>query len=66
MAYFTREQSIVGKADLMKPFTVDEKQLGYRPIYPEEQAERARMRREAFDLVSAAKRKAEEPAAAAP
>jgi NADH-quinone oxidoreductase subunit I len=65
MAYFTREQSIVGKADLMKPFTVDEKQLGYRPIYPEEQAERARMRREAFDLVSAAKQKAGEPAPAA-
>ena len=24
MAYFSREQSIVGKADLMKPFTFDE------------------------------------------
>jgi NADH-quinone oxidoreductase subunit I len=70
MAYFTREQSVVGKADLMKPFTVDEKQLGYRPIYPEEQAERAqaraKLRREAFDLVSAAKQRAEEPAPAAP
>jgi NADH-quinone oxidoreductase subunit I len=65
MAYFTREQSVVGKADLLKPFTVDEKQLGYRPIYPEEKAQRAKMRRQAFDLVTAAQKKAEEPAAAA-
>ena len=55
MAYFTREQSIVGKVDLMKPFTFDETRLGYRPYYPEEDAQRAKMRREAFDLVSAAK-----------
>ena len=55
MAYFTREQSIVGKADLMKPFTFDESQLGYRPRFPEEDAQRARMRRDAFDLVAAAK-----------
>lgn len=55
MAYFDREQSVVGKADLMKPFTVDRERLGYRPVYPEEQAERDRMRREAFDLVTAAK-----------
>jgi len=55
MAYFNREQSIVGKADLMKPFTFDEHRLGYRPTFPEEDAKRARMRREAFDLVSAAK-----------
>jgi NADH-quinone oxidoreductase subunit I len=55
MAYFTREQSIVGKGDLMKPFTFDESQLGYRPRYPEEDAQRARMRRDAFDLVAAAK-----------
>ncbi len=54
MAYFTREQSIVGKAQLMKPFTFDESQLGYRPRYPEE--ERSRMRRDAFDIVAAAKR----------
>jgi len=40
MAYFTREQSIVGKADLMKPYTFDEKKLGYRPRYPEEEAKR--------------------------
>ncbi len=55
MAYFTREQSIVGKNDLMKPFTFDEEQLGYRPRFPEEDAKRARMRRDAFNLVEAAK-----------
>ena len=55
MAYFTREQSIVGKGDLMKPFTFDESQLGYRPRFPEEDAQRAKMRRGAFDLVAAAK-----------
>jgi len=42
MAYFTREQSIVGKGDLMKPFTFDENLLGYRPRYPEQEAKRAR------------------------
>ena len=56
MAYFTREQSIVGKGDLMKPFTFDESQLGYRPKFPEEDAKRSRMRRDAFDIVAAAKR----------
>jgi NADH-quinone oxidoreductase subunit I len=56
MAYFTREQSIVGKGDLMKPFTFDESRLGYRPRFPEEDAKRAKMRREAFDIVAAAKR----------
>ena len=56
MAYFTREQSIVGKNDLMKPFTFDESQLGYRPRFPEEDAKRSKMRREAFDIVAAAKR----------
>ncbi|MDX1450029.1 MAG: NADH-quinone oxidoreductase subunit I [Acidimicrobiia bacterium] len=55
MAYFNREQSVVGKADLMKPFTFDPERLGYRPEFPEEQAKRDRMRQEAFDLVSAAK-----------
>ena len=55
MAYFNREQSIVGKAQLMKPFTVDPQRLGYRPYYPEEDRQRAQMRREAFDLVSAAR-----------
>lgn len=55
MAYFTREQSIVGKGDLMKPFTFDENRLGYRPLFPEEDVKRARMRRDAFNLVEAAK-----------
>jgi NADH-quinone oxidoreductase subunit I len=58
MAFYSREQSIVGKDDLMKPFTFDPAKLGYRPYYPEEDAQRARMRREAFDLVAAAKAKA--------
>jgi NADH-quinone oxidoreductase subunit I len=56
MAYFTREQSIVGKGDLMKPFTFDESQLGYRPKFPEEDAKRSRIRRDAFDIVAAARR----------
>ena len=54
---------IVGKADLMKPYTFDEGQLGYRPRYPEEEAERAKMRREAFSLVEAARRARQEPVA---
>jgi NADH-quinone oxidoreductase subunit I len=61
MAFYSREQSIVGKDDLMKPFTFDPAKLGYRPYYPEEDAQRARMRREAFDLVAAAKAKAGGP-----
>jgi NADH-quinone oxidoreductase chain I len=64
MAYFTREQSIVGKADLMKPFTFDESRLGYRPRYPEEDAKRARMRHDAFDLVQAARQAQEREARA--
>jgi NADH-quinone oxidoreductase subunit I len=59
MAYFNRAQTIVGKADLMKPFTFDEQQLGYRPRFPEEERRRAEMRREAFSLVDAARRAAE-------
>jgi len=55
MAYYSRDQSVVGKADLMKPYTVDPERLGYRPRYPEEDAERAKMRQQAFDLVAAAK-----------
>ena len=61
MAYFTREQSIVGKDDLMKPYTFDEERLGYRPFYPEEDRQRARMRHDAFDLVAAAKAGRKEP-----
>jgi NADH-quinone oxidoreductase subunit I len=55
MAYFNREQTIVGKDELMKPFTFDENRLGYRPRYPEEDAQRAKMRRDAFNLVEAAR-----------
>ena len=55
MAYFSRQQSRVGKLDLMRPFTFDEAQLGYRPSYPEEDAERARMRREAVNLLESAR-----------
>jgi NADH-quinone oxidoreductase subunit I len=55
LAYFNRAQSVVGKSDLMRPHIVDESRLGYRPRYPEEEAARARMRREAFDLVGAAR-----------
>jgi NADH-quinone oxidoreductase subunit I len=65
MAYFTREQSIVGKSDLMKPFTFDESQLGYRPRFPEEDVQRAKMRRDAFNLVEAAKQAQEREAAKA-
>ncbi len=65
MAYFHRDQSIVGKADLMKPYTFDEKRLGYRPYYPEEDAKHNKMRRDAFDLVTLAKAKAGESSAAA-
>jgi len=62
MAYYDRAQSVVGKSDLMKPFTVDVEKLGYRPYYPEEDAKRAAMRREAFALVTAAKDRASAPA----
>lgn len=55
MAFYSREQSIVGKADLMKPFTFDPAKLGYRPYYPEEDRQHAEMRRQAFDLVVAAR-----------
>ncbi|HLF57277.1 MAG TPA: NADH-quinone oxidoreductase subunit I [Thermoanaerobaculia bacterium] len=64
MAYFERAQSIVGKVDLMKPYTLDPDRLGYRPSYPEEDAQRAQMRRQAFDLVAAAKERRGEAAAA--
>lgn len=56
MAYFSREQSIAGKADLMKPYTFDPSKLGYRPRFPEEDLVRAKKRREAFNLVDEARR----------
>jgi NADH-quinone oxidoreductase subunit I len=66
MAYFNRDQTVVGKSDLMKPFTFDEERLGYRPRYPEEEVVRAKMRREAFDLVAAARRAQDGPPPQAP
>jgi len=56
MAYFTREQSIVGKGDLMKPFYLRREPPGLPPRYPEEEAKRAKMRRDAFNLVDEAKK----------
>ena len=38
MAYFSRDQSIVTKEELARPYTFDPKRLGYRPSYPEESA----------------------------
>ncbi len=55
MAYFHRDQSKVGKDELTKPYTFDPAKLGYRPHYPEEDGRRAAMRREAFNLVQAAR-----------
>ena len=55
MAFYDRAQSIVGKSDLMKPFTVDEQRLGYRPASLEEDGRRATIRHQAFDLVVAAR-----------
>jgi|GEM_PF-4043598 len=62
MAYFNREQSIVGRNELQKPYTFDHEQLGYRPTYPEEDEKRAQMRTKAFDLVTAARAKSGEGA----
>ncbi len=60
MAYFNRDQSIVGKDGLQRPYVIDPSRLGYRPHYPEEQAA-AR----SFDLVEEARRRQEGQAAAA-
>ena len=65
MAFYSRAQSIVGKSDLMKPFTVDPDRLGYRPSFPEEQSKRDGMRRQAFDLVAAARQAGSSTSAAA-
>jgi NADH-quinone oxidoreductase subunit I len=65
MAYFNREQTIVGKADLMKPYTYDKARLGYRPYFPEEERQRAQMRTDAFNLVNAARGEKQETAEAA-
>ncbi|MEE8278960.1 MAG: NADH-quinone oxidoreductase subunit I [Thermoanaerobaculia bacterium] len=57
MAYFNRDQSVVGKEILQKPYALDESRLGYRPYYPEEEAARARIREAAVDLVEEARRR---------
>ena len=65
MAYFNREQSIVGIRELERPFSFNPERLGYRPTFPEEQAKRDRVRRDAFDLVTEAKKRAEGESTAA-
>jgi NADH-quinone oxidoreductase subunit I len=65
MAYFNREQSIVGIAELKRPYSFNPEHLGYRPSFPEEQTRRDGMRREAFDLVAEAKRRGGEERAGA-
>lgn len=57
MAFFTRQQSIVGKEGLQQPFVLDPSRLGYRPSYPEEEAQRAEVRQGLLDLVEEAKRR---------
>ncbi len=57
MAYFQRAQSIAGKDELQKPYTYDESRLGYRPRYPEEEAQHAALRRGLVDLVEEARRR---------
>jgi NADH-quinone oxidoreductase subunit I len=57
MAFFSRQQSIVTKEELQRPFVLDPARLGYRPSYPEEEANRAEIRQGLFDLVEEAKRR---------
>ncbi len=61
MAYFNREQSVVSKEELQRPFAVEPSLLGYRPSYPEETAGGASQR---LDLVAEARRRAAGQAAA--
>jgi hypothetical protein len=49
----------------MKPYTFDENRLGYRPLFPEEDAQRSKMRRDAFNLVEAARQAQDREARAA-
>ena len=58
MAFFQRGQSIVRKEELRKPFTYDESRLGYRPYYPEEEAQRSALQEGVVDLVAEARRSA--------
>ena len=57
LAYFNRGQSIVGKDDLARPYVMDQARLGYRPRYPEEEQQRAEIRRGMLDLVEEARRR---------
>lgn len=57
MAFFNRAQSIATKDDLQKPYTYDESRLGYRPRYPEEEAQHAALRHGLVDLVEEARRR---------
>lgn len=57
MAFFNRSQSIASKEDLQKPYAYDETLLGYRPRYPEEEAQRAALRAGVVDLVEEARRR---------
>ncbi len=57
MAFFDRAQSIATKDDLQKPYTYDESRLGYRPRYPEEEAQHAALRHGLVDLVEEARRR---------
>ena len=59
MAFFNRAQSIATKDDLQKPYTYDESRLGYRPRYPEEEAQHAALRHGLVDLVAEARRRSE-------
>lgn len=59
MAYFSRDQSIATKEELSKPFSYDPSQLGYRPRYPEEEAQRAAIREGVVDLLTEARRRQE-------
>lgn len=65
MAYFNREQSIVTKEQLARPYTYDDTQLGYRPQYPEERPGGA-LAAGVVDLVGEARRNADTAGAAAP
>ncbi len=57
MAYFSRDQSIATKEELSKPYTYDASKLGYRPRYPEEEAQRAAIREGVVDLVGEARKR---------
>jgi NADH-quinone oxidoreductase subunit I len=57
MAFLDRASSVVTKDELSKPYTYDPDRLGYRPRYPEEEAQRAAIRAGMVDLVSEVRRR---------